>query len=154
MGKGRLLASVCALGLIAVAPVFAADNPSAATPGAATGATPGAAMSNPSGGSEPGAAAGSATENHPASASQAGTPQTRPSRRAMHRRRRAERQAMRRSGRGGETSQNADVDRLNDQSLEAAKRGEPFMGGNSSAPAEGTGGAGTNSAPPSGNTKM
>ena len=152
MGKRRLLASVCALGLIVTAPAFAADNSNSATPGAATGATPGAAMTNPSGAAQPGAAAGSATENKPATANEAATPQTRPSRRAMHRRRRAERQAMRRSGRGGETAQNADVDRLNDQSLQAARRGEPFMGGN--APAEGTGGPGTNSAPPSANTKM
>ncbi len=152
MRKGRLLASVCALGLIVVVPAFAAgtDNSSSSSPSAATGA----ATSNPSATSQPGAAAPSATQNNPASASEASTAQTHPSRRAMHRRRRAERQAMRRSGRGGETSQNADVDRLNDQSLEAARRGEPFMGGSSSAPAEGTGGPGTYSAPPPGNTKM
>jgi hypothetical protein len=173
MGKGRLLASVCALALIVAAPAFAADNSNSSTPGAATGAAPGAApspatgatpgpatgaapgaaMSNPGGAAQPGGAASSATQNNPASANQAGTPQTRPSRRAMNRRRRSGREAMRQSRIGGDTSQNADVDRLNDQSLQAARRGEPFMGGNSNAPAEGTGGPGMNSAPPSG-TKM
>jgi hypothetical protein len=154
MGKGRLLASVCALGLIVAAPAFAADNSNSSTPAAAPGAATGAATSNPADTSQPGAAAGSATQNNPAGASQAGTPQTRPSRRAMHAHRRAGRQAMRQSRRGGETSQNADVDRLNEQSLQAARRGEPFMGGSSNAPAEGPSGPGMNSAPPPANTKM
>lgn len=59
---------------------------------------------------------------------------------------------MRRSRGGSDTSQDAAVDQLNDQSLQAARRGTSFMGGNGNAPAHG---GGTSAPPPpSGNTKM
>jgi hypothetical protein len=153
MGKGRLLASVCALGLIVAAPAFAADtdnqNPAPA------GTTSGAATSTGTGTSQPAAAAGGGTEASPAKTGEAGAGHMHPSRHAMRRnRRRQGQEAMRRSGRGGDRSQNAAVDQLNEQSLQAARRGEPFMGGNDNAPAQGGGGAGGAGAPPSGNTKM
>jgi len=68
----------------------------------------------------------------------------------MTHRRSARRTGIRRTGRtGADASQDAAVDRLNDQSLDAARRGTPFT--NAPPPAQGGGGA---PPPPAGNTKM
>jgi len=120
MGKGRLLASVCALGLIVAAPAFAQTT-------SPPGSTGGHIMTR-------------GNENNSAAHEM------------MTHRRTGRRSAIRRTTRtGADTSQNAAVDRLNDQSLDAARRGTPFMNSNDNAPAQGGGGAPPS---PAGNTKM
>jgi hypothetical protein len=112
MGKGRLLASVCTLGLIVAAPAFAQTN---TTPGSTGGhvMTRGHTMNSP---------------HHE----------------MMTHNRSGRRTSIRRTGRtGADASQDAQVERLNQQSLDAARRG-------AQPPAQGGGAP----PPPAGNTKM
>jgi len=106
MGKGRLLASVCTLGLIVAAPAFAQTT---TTPGSTGGhiMTRGHTMGSP---------------HHE----------------MMTHHRSARPTGVRRVGRtGADASQNAAVDRLNNQSLDAARRGAapPAQGGGAPPPA-------------------
>lgn len=149
MIKGRLLASVCALGLMAAAPALAAgmDN-NATSPG-----MNGTSMSNGGGNwqhgasnangdmarsqsamdkSDHGAMTGSSANtmrDQNADNDRGGNGMDR-SRSAMSREHADRgRQSMRRGRGESDTSQNGDVDRLNEQSLQAARQGHPFMTG-------------------------
>jgi hypothetical protein len=172
MIKGRLLASVCALGLMVAAPAFAAgmdNNPSGSTINGSS-MNSGPSMNNNGGNWQHGAASGSDMRNGGAANAHAsadmnksrsaadnsgngsmngmrdhaandhaGNMRMKRSHSAMNQdRSERSRQAMRRRG-GNDTSQNADVDRLNDQSLQAAKQGHPFMTGSSNGSDQGQG---------------
>jgi len=103
MGKGRLLASVCTLGLIAATPAFAQTT---TTPGGAGGHV--------------------LTRSHTMNS---------PHHEMMTHHRAGRRASVRRTTRtGADASQSAAVDRLNNQSLDAARRGAPTP-----APAQGGG---------------
>jgi len=123
MGKGRLLASVCTLGLIVAAPAFAQTNTT-------QGSTGGHIMSSTGG--------HILTRSHTMNS---------PHHEMMTHHRSARRTGIRPVRRtGADASQDAQVDRLNNRSLDAARR----MNSNVTAPAQGGG------APPpaSGNSKM
>lgn len=121
MGKGRLLASVCALGLIVAAPAFGQT------------ASP-----------QPGTTGHIMTRGHHMNS---------PAHEMMRHHRSARRSSVRRTTRtGADASGSAAVDQLNDQSLEAARRGAPFMNNNAAPPAPAQGGGAP--PPPAGNTKM
>ena len=112
MVKGRLLASVCTLGLIVAAPAFAQTTTT-------QGGTGGHIL----------------TRSHTMNS---------PHHEMMTHHRSARRASIRRTTRtGADASQDAAVDRLNDQSLDAARRGAP-------APAQGGGAP----PPPAPNSKM
>lgn len=129
MYKGRLLASVCALGLIVAAPAFAQ---APATKAPAT---------------QPPAHQGPSTTSH---MTRAMHPRG-PVHKMMGHHRMARRRSVRRVHRraSADNSQNAAVDQLNEQSLQAARRGTSFMGSGAAAPAHG--GA---ASPPPGKTRM
>jgi len=121
MGKGRLLASVCTLGLIVAAPAFAQTNTT-------QGSTGGHIMSSTGG--------HVMTRGHTMNS---------PHHEMMTHHRSARRTGIRPVRRtGADASQNAQVDRLNTQSLDAARRGAP------NAPAQGGGAP----PPPAANSKM
>ena len=112
MGNGRLLASVCTLGLIVAAPAFAQTNNT-------QGTLPGHVM----------------TRSHTMNS---------PHHEMMTHRRSARRTGIRRTTRtGADAAGDAQVDRLNQQSLDAARHGAPPSAQGGGAPP-----------PPAGNPKM
>lgn len=160
MLMGRLLASACALGLLAAAPAFAADattGDATSTGTPATTASPGAqnnaagTTSNP--GNVQGANGSTATDNTNAAPSKsASTRMSGGKHMAQSGSHHWSHHAMR-SSRSGQTdaSQNSAVDRLNQQSLQAAQEGHSFdMGsaGNSSGSMGGSSGMGSGAMSP------
>ena len=109
MHKGRLLASICSVGLLAAAPAFAAETPDTGTNAPAT----------------------DTGTNHPAT------------HHGMHHAMHHGTHHMAKAGSGkSDTSQNAAVEDLNQQSLQAAREGHDLsMGGG------GMGGGGAGAAP-------
>ena len=127
MAKTRLLSSVCAAVMLAAVPALAQNStqPGDTTGGAST--TPPAA----SPASPPAAATG--TDTTPADKMESGSTSHPMGSRAM-------RHSSMHARRGGSaTAQDGAVDRLNEQSYQAARNGQSFSGGSSEMPASGGG---------------